>query len=202
MFAAGLGFLIGLAYGIACLRQGHYSPAETVVTLLLPGLVAAFFTWWTWLFWGALRGDAMVRRVAPVGLVGLAIFIFLMEVPAIRRASRFQQDGALTRGVVTGTHPKDHNRISYRYAVGALTYAGGDMAPGAASSFKVGDSIAVYFLRSEPVVSAATYPSETVRSVAVFALIGSLWMVAGAANYHYYIRRRKERPMIHLRRAG
>jgi hypothetical protein len=200
---AGLGFVAGLAYGMVCLlRGGSISLAEAVAILLVPGLVAAFLTWWAWLFWGALRGDAMVRRIAPMGMAGLAVFIFLMELPAIRRASRFRQDGASTRGVVTGIYPKDHNRIGYRYAVGAVTYEGGDMAPGSASSFEVGDSIHVWFLRSEPYVSAARYPSETIRSVTVFSLVGALWMVAGVANFHYYIRRRKERPTIRLQRAG
>jgi hypothetical protein len=56
------------------------------------------------------------------------------------------------------------------------------MAPGSASSYKVGDSLPIYYLQSEPHVSAARYPSETVRSVSVFAVVGALWMVVGAAN--------------------
>jgi hypothetical protein len=199
----GLGFLAGLAYGMTCLVRGSsISPAETFAILLVPGLVAGFLTWWAWLFWGALRADAMVRRLAPLGMVGVAVFIFLSELPAIRQASRFRQDGASTRGVVTGTYPKKHNRIGYRYAVGAVAYAGEDMAPGLASHFRVGDSIAVYFLRSEPAVSAARYPSETVGSVLIFSIVGALWMVAGVANVHHYIRRRKKPPTILLQRSG
>jgi hypothetical protein len=203
LVATGLGFVAGLAYGIVCLLRGASgSPAETVAILLVPGAVAAFLTWWAWLFWGALRGDATGRRLAPLGMVCLAVLIFLMELPAIRRASRFRQDGALTRGVVTGTYPNDHNRIGYRYGVGTATYEGGDVAPGSASSFEVGDSIKVWFLRSDPYISAARYPSETIQSVTVVSLVGALWLVSGAANFHYYIRRRKERPTIPLQRAG
>jgi uncharacterized protein DUF3592 len=125
-----------------------------------------------------------------------------MELPAARRASRFRQDGTSTRAIVIGTYPKDHNRIGYRYAVGAVTYEGGDMAPGSASSVEVGDTIDVWYLGSEPYVSAARYPSETIRSVMAFSLVGALWLVAGVANFHYYIRRRKDRPTIRLQRTG
>jgi hypothetical protein len=203
LLAATPGVLLGLAYGTLYLRHGGYSPAAAVALLLVPAFVAALLSWWLWLFWRALRWDATVRWLAPLGLAVLATFIFLMEQPAIQRASRFRRDSASTRGVVTGTYPKDHNRIGYRYTVGPRTYEGGDMAPGAASSYRVGDSLPIYYLRSEPYVSAARYPSETVRSVSVFAALGALWMVAGAANaYYYFFRRRDKRPTIHLQRAG
>lgn len=102
---------------------------------------------------------------------------------------------------MTGTYPKDHNRIGYRFAVGAVTYEGGDIAPGPASTFKMGDSIPLYFLRSDPYVSSARYPSESVQSVLIFSLLGVLWMVAGSANLYHYIRRRREPPTILLQRA-
>jgi len=197
------GLFFGLAYGAVYLRHGRHSPAEAIALVLVPASVAAFLSWWLWLFWRVIRRDATVRCLALLGLAVLATFILLMERPAIRRASRFRQDGASTRGVVTGTYPKDHNRIGYRYTVGPRTYEGGDMAPGAASSYRIGDSLPIYYLRSEPYVSAARIPSETVRSVSVSALIGALWLVAGASNaYYYFFRRRKEPPTIHLQRAG
>jgi hypothetical protein len=203
MVPAGLGLVAGLAYGMTCLvREGSATLPSAFASLLVPGLVASFLTWWGWLFLGALRADAMIRWVAPFAMIGLAAFIFLLELPAIHRTSRFRQEGVSTRGLVTGTYANDHNRIGYRFTVGAVTYEGGDEAPGLASAFKVGDRIPVYFLRSDPHVSAARYPSDSVQSVLIFSLLGALWMVAGIVNLYHYIRKRREPPTIFLQRAG
>jgi hypothetical protein len=182
--------------------NGFYS-LELWVGAGVTAALGAFFTWWIWLFWGAWNGDRTVRRYVPPAIFGLTVLIFLLEQSDLQLAQRFRQDGVSTKGIVTGVFAEEHNRIMYRYVVGSRTYELKGQAPGLARDFVAGDSIRVFYLRGEPTVGLAQYPGATFWSVLFFSLLGSCWLVSGAAIAHYYRgQSRQSPPTIHLERAG
>ena len=203
--AAAIGASVGLLFGLATARGDHGNLASLGlwVGAAFAAAVGAFLGWWLWLFWGAWSGDAAVRRYVPPGIFGLALLIFLLEQSDLQLAKRFRQDGVPTKGTVTGIFAQDHDQIGFRYAVGERSYEKRGQVPRPARSYAVGDSIRVFYLRSDPSVALAYYPDQTLLSVACLSLLGSCWLVSGAAIARFYFGHlRKSLPTTRLERAG
>lgn len=199
-----IGGCLGLLYGLAFVLHDESSivPVEAFVATLIAAALGAFLGWWAWLFARAWKADQKVRQYAPVAIFGLALFIFLMEQPSLRLAQQFREDGATTRGVVVGVFPHDHDQIGYRYVVGTKSYELRGLAPGGATNYVVGDSLRIYYLRSDPTVAVARYPTDTLWSTLAFSLLGASWLVSGGAIMQFYRGSRRPPPTVRLERAG
>ena len=178
--AAAAGAILGLIVG---LLVWGWSGAWAMV------LLGAFSGWWFWLFWRALRADQTIRWLTIPGLIAMGALIFVLERPNLERAERFRADGVRTRAVVTATLPHQHNQIAYRYAVGRADYEGKGTAPGRAADFKPGDTVSIWYLRSNPAASDTGRRTETWSSVLAESCLGALWLVSGAVNLHVYVKR-------------
>lgn len=187
---AAIGGVMGLlAWLVRGILSGHNLTSESAATALFATLLGAFLAWWVWLFCGALKADLRIRWLAIPGILGFAVFIFLMERSNLHLANRFRQDGAPTQAIVTGVFPEEHNHIRYRYTVGTTNYEAKDFAPGDAKDWEIGRAITIHYLRSDPSVSVSRYPTDTLGSVITFSLLGSCWLVSGVVNMYFYGRR-------------
>jgi hypothetical protein len=184
--------LVGAALGVVAWGAG----AGGLYVALGP-----FLGVWFWLFWRALRTSMRVRWLAVPGFVVLAAVLFFVQQPALLRADLFRRDGVTTQAAVMGrfadpgtlvdrgTVPGQGKYVGYRYRVGAREYEGRSVAPIGAEHLKVGDTITIQYLRTDPGVSAAAPPTDTLGDVVSLSLLGAGWLVSGAVNLHVYGRR-------------